>query len=129
MTFLCDTNVISQIYRKKPIPRVMGWLETQGELAISVITMHEILLGFRKAGLKHKESIFLNSLQRISVFPVTETESDLAANFRAQEAQKGRVLHTADALIGATAAHRNLILATQNIKDFANCPVRLFNPF
>ena len=45
--FLLDTNVISELIRAKPEPRVVAWIEATDErlLYLSVLTMGEIRKG------------------------------------------------------------------------------------
>jgi predicted nucleic acid-binding protein len=45
MTFLCDTNVISELARSQPNPGVWTWIATVSSIALSVISLEEILYG------------------------------------------------------------------------------------
>lgn len=53
----------------------------------------------------------------------------MAGEFQAASEKEGIQLADADAMIASTAAVTGRILVTRNIKDFANCPLTLKNPF
>lgn len=127
--FLCDTNVIGQLYARKPNQKVTDWIAEHEGMAISEVTVHEILFRLRRIEAVKKEEKFWWNLTYLTVLPLTREEADLSATLRAEESRSGRILHLADSLIAATAIRNDCTLATRNIKDFANCPVRLFNPF
>lgn len=42
MKWLCDTNVISEVFKKKPNQQVLDWLSGQDEIFLSVVTVEEI---------------------------------------------------------------------------------------
>lgn len=46
---ILDTNVVSEIFRPSPYPRVLEWLASRaGEVAITSITLAELLAGIRR---------------------------------------------------------------------------------
>ena len=45
MTFLCDTNIISELVRPQPNPGVLIWVKNLSFIKISVITLEEIHYG------------------------------------------------------------------------------------
>ncbi|WP_199310274.1 PIN domain-containing protein [Phormidium tenue] len=45
MTFLCDTNIISELARPRPNSGVIDWSQNVTFIAISVITIEEITYG------------------------------------------------------------------------------------
>jgi toxin FitB len=47
MTFLCDTNIISELARPQPNPGVMQWSLGVTAIALSVVTLEEITYGLR----------------------------------------------------------------------------------
>lgn len=50
MSWLLDTNVISELVRRQPEPKVVEWVDTQPEstLFLSIITLGEIKKGIAK---------------------------------------------------------------------------------
>jgi predicted nucleic acid-binding protein len=45
MTFLCDTNIISELVRPQPNAGVLIWVKNLSSINISVITLEEIHYG------------------------------------------------------------------------------------
>ena len=42
---LVDTNVLSELSRSRPDPRVLAWASQRSEVAVSVVTVEEIHFG------------------------------------------------------------------------------------
>ena len=63
------------------------------------------------------------------ILPIGIEEADQAASLRARAHESGRVLDLGDALIAATAAARNLAVATRNTKDFEGLDLEILNPW
>ena len=130
MTFLCDTNVISEIMKKSPDTAVLEWFSSFEEIGMSVITLEEMIYGLRRKGLFLKEAWlrrFTASAAR--VFPVEMEDSYWAGEKRGLLSAQGRQGHQADALIAAAAWRNGLVLATRNLRDFEKYGVALFNPW
>lgn len=45
MIYLCDTNIISELAKPRPNPGVLAWSSELTAMALSVITLEEILYG------------------------------------------------------------------------------------
>ncbi len=133
--YLLDTNIISEIAKPQRDPRVVAFLDAVDDAYISVITLHELSFGLerlppgaRRRSLHEAVNRFL-ALYDDRILPIGPHEARQAATLRAREQEQGRILHLADALIGATALNRNLVLATRNVDDFAKLDLSLFNPW
>ena len=128
--YLCDTNVISEIMKKKPDPAVAAWFSSLTGIGLSVITVEELVFGLRRKKLFEKEAWlrrFTASAARI--FPVDMEDVFWAGEKRGILSMQGRQVFQADALIAAAAWRNGLILASRNIKDFKNIGIPLFNPW
>ncbi len=121
--YLLDTNVCVFYLRgkfdiDKAIDRV-GW----DNCYISEITMFELKLGVELS--KQKDGIDrtkgLNGFfKEINIIPITES-IDFAAKEKVRLRLKGTPLDDDfDLLIGATAVANNLVMVTENNKDFKN---------
>jgi predicted nucleic acid-binding protein len=130
VTYLCDTNVLSELARPAPNPGVLAWAAEVRNVSISAITIDEVIFGLTLRPnariLAWFEEFVANSCQ---VLDVTAAVARLAGAMRARLAGRGQVRTQADMLIAASAAAHGLTLVTRNTKDFAGCGVDLLNPF
>jgi len=134
VSFLLDTNVISETRRKLPSPQVVSWFRQvePAALNISVLTLGEIAKGVARHARRDAvqaaalqqwlESTRLNYSDRILGIDseIAETWGRLAAE---------RPLAVIDGLIAATALVRGLTLVTRNVGDIAGTGVTVLNPW
>jgi hypothetical protein len=135
---ILDTNVLSELMRPKPSPRVLAWVAKQPatELITTSITEAEIFYGIelltkgkrREGILTAAEAMFAEDLAgRIFGF-----EGDAARVFSKITAHRralGRPISHADAQIAAIAQVRGANLATRNIADFEDCGLDVVDPW
>jgi hypothetical protein len=126
---LLDTNIISEMMKPAPDPKVVRWLDQQEttELFISTITIGEIAYG-----LTSLEKFFYHVIREAFEYRILsfdEVAAHLYGIVMAQRRQKGKPLSMADGQIAAIARAHNCALATRNIKDFTGCELELLNPF
>ncbi len=136
MAFLLDTNVVSELRKKHRCDRnVAAWQidVAEDEFFVSAITMMEIRSGILLAKSKN-----LPQAELLSEWYETQVKTtffgkvlpvDLEVSEYCSVLVNMRTRSLADALIAATAHVRNLTLATRNIDDFADCGVKLVNPW
>ena len=133
--FLLDTNVISEIVKPEPDPRVITFLASQSELWLSTVVVHEIEFGLHLLPVGDRRNnlgIAMAALvdeYRDFVLPIDRREAEHAAVLRAVARRSGRVLHLADALIAGTAKVHDLCIATRNAKDFEGLDADVANPW
>jgi predicted nucleic acid-binding protein len=130
-----DTNVISELMRLKPEPKVVDFLKVCEEPIVSAIVFHEIAYGIerlRDAEKKLQLELFLRGLKemyRDRVVEVGVALAELAGRLRARASTSGWVLSESDSVIAATAIEKGARLATRNIEDFERLPIPLLNPW
>lgn len=133
-----DTNVISEVFRPAPDPKVLAWIEAQDgdELFTTAITEAEIFCGieFMPAGkrrsdlLSATETYFRNDLAgRILNFD--SAAARVYADIVGIRKRKGLAVSTNDAQIAAIAREHKAVLATRNTSDFEECGIELINPW
>jgi predicted nucleic acid-binding protein len=83
-------------------------------VVISTITVHEVGVGLRDGEAALTDAL----LASFAVVPFGTKEAELSARWRREYRSRGITLELGDTAIAATAAIRNLPLATGNAKDF-----------
>lgn len=137
--FLLDTNVIAEIIKLKPEPKVIQWLEaTQEELLfLSVLTIGEIRKGIHlhpDAARRAKREAFLASDVRERfedrILPIDDAVAERWGLLAAKaKTEKNHALPVIDGLLAATALHHDLTFVTRNAGDVAATGVPVFNPW
>ena len=129
MSYLVDTNVISELCRRHPDKGVLAWAGGVTRAAISVISVEEIFFGLawrpNASVLEWLEAFF----QHHEVLPVSQSIARSGGELRGRLTARGIVREQADMLIAATAQAHQLTLVTRNTRDFENCGIGLLNPF
>lgn len=129
-TLLCDTNVVSEIMKKYPDGKVETWFSGLTSVAVSVITIEEIVFGLRRKKLYEKESWLRRfTASACRIIEVTAEDVFWAGEKRGMLSTGGRTVFQADALIAAAAWRCGLVLATRNIRDFDNFGIPLLSPW
>jgi predicted nucleic acid-binding protein len=136
VSFLVDTDVLSDPSRPQPSPKVDAWLVAhQSQLYTSAISIGEIKRGIerlptgaKRNGLeKWLEAVLASMDGRILAYNsrVAETWGAMMANLERQ----GRPMPLTDSLIAAIAKRHTLTLVTRNTADFAHTGLRVANSF
>ena len=138
MTFLLDTNVVSEWAKPRPDPGVIDWLAAVDEdrVYISVITISEIRYGIEQmpfgARRKRIEDWFMMDLPMrfdkriLSIsFDVADAWGKITNRARAV----GRQIGPMDGFIAATAQTTELTLVTRNVADFEFLGLRVISPW
>lgn len=127
---LADTNILGELARPRPNPGVISWAQTVHKIALSVITIEEVMFGLSRRPSNRIRVWFDEFLgTHCEVLEVTRPIALLAGTLRGQLAARGMVRTQADILIAATAAHHGLMLVTRNTRDFEECGIAVLNPF
>jgi predicted nucleic acid-binding protein len=131
---ILDTNVISELMRPEPSPRVSGWVAKQDatELATTSITEAEILYGIEvlKKG-KRRDQLFAAAEAMFAedfAGRILAFDGNAARNFAGIAATRralGRPISHPDAI----AKTRGAMLATRNVADFEGCGLDLVDPW
>ena len=132
MSFILDTNIISDIHRKNKLPS--DWLNgvDQSKVFFSVVTISEFEKGIamkrRKDASKATElAAWLAQFRRLhekQFLIVDEAVAEISGRFLAT-----RTRDTHDCQIAATAFVHRYSVVTRNVADFADLPVAVINPW
>lgn len=121
MNYLLDTNICIYIINKKPAAALKKVQSRQpGQIAISTITMAELEYGVARSRYPDRNRIALLEF----LFPFTILDFDQKASMeygriRTSLESRGRPVGPMDLLLAAQAKAHNLILVTNNEKEFA----------
>ena len=122
-----DTNVISELWKVEPNPKVLIWIDAQAveTLYLSAITVAELRYGLATmAEGKHRkiyqERLKYEVLSTFSdrVLPFDLDASEAYADLMARARSGGKAIGKADGYIAATAAAHGLMVATRDTRPF-----------
>lgn len=135
MSYLVDTNIISELTRPKPAARVAAWFEEVADeaLHLSVLTLGELRRGVEKlpSG-KRKEKLRYWLEQELPAWFGTRLlpiDAAVADTWGRLQAGAERTLPAVDSLLAATALHHHLRLVTRNTMDFDVGGLETINPW
>ena len=133
-----DTNVVSEVLKPQPEPRVVAWLESlTDDVAITAVTLAELLAGLRRLpdGQRREdltsrvEGAIRPYLDAGEVFAFDAAAAPRYADILAAREQAGMPIATGDAQIAAICRSRDALCATRNVKDFMHAGVALITPW
>ena len=138
MSFLLDTNVISEWIKPEPNAGVVAWLAEIDEdrVLISIVSLAELRRGVDRmdqgarrrrldAWLRHDLPIRFEG----RVLGIDMAVADAWGGVVARQEARGRPIAAMDAFIAATAEVYALTLVTRNVADFATSVERVFDPW
>lgn len=134
MTYLADTNVLSEAMRSSPDPQVLRWLRRhEQEIVLDPIILGEIQFGIflLPSGRRRQrlETWFEIGVSRFICLPWEAATGQRWARLLADLRAAGTAMPVQDSLIAATALVHGLTVATRNVADFAKAGVPVVNPF
>ena len=124
--YLLDTNLLSEVLRKRPDPGVLDRLRAASarRLCTSAICIAELRHGAARhpSGGSLWERIASEVLPRVRILPLGEAEAIRAGDLLATLEARGEPIGIEDVLIGATALVGDLAVATRNTRHFDRIP-------
>lgn len=118
---LIDTDIFSEI-RKGKNPKVIAKAITYKALfskyTISVITVLEIIKGWRKLNRNDRIQEFLADLPQLEILNLDQKSAQLSGLIHADLEKTGQPIGLADVLIASISIQNNLILVTGNTKHY-----------
>jgi predicted nucleic acid-binding protein len=138
LSFLLDTNVVSEWVKPRPDPGVVAWLAEADEdrVFISVITLAELRHGIermaqgaRRARLEAwlRDELSLRFEGRI--LPIDAPVADAWGKVVVHREAMGRPIGVMDAFVAALVGVHDLTLVTRNSTDFEASVERIVNPW
>ena len=125
MSYLLDTNVLSELRRKRPDTHVVAWVESRpaSVLYLSVLSVGEIRRGVEALSAGRHRVALLDWLEvDLPAFfagRLLAVDRAVAERWGRLLAQTARPLPAIDSLLAATALQHGLTMVTRNARDFA----------
>ena len=135
MSYLIDTNVLSELRRKAPDEHVARWFSGRpaGTLYLSVLTLGEIRKGIERLADLPRRLALLDWLEtKLPAFfaaRILSIDAAVADRWGRMVARAGRPLPAVDSLLAATAAQHGLIFVTRNLRDVQGLGAEVLNPW
>ncbi len=135
MSYLIDTNVLSELRRREPNQGVIEWFEQRPAttLYLSVLTLGEIRKGIDSLVNDDRQLKLLDWLEvELPQFfsgRILPVDVEVADRWGRLNAQMARPIPAIDSLLAATAFTHGLKLVTRNVRDFNYPELDVINPW
>lgn len=135
---ILDTNVVSALMRAQPQAAVVAWLDNQpaDSIWITAVTLFETRFGLallpagkRRRSLQAAFEAFLGEELQDRVLDLDAAAAGRAADLAAHRHRSGQPVDIRDTLIGGIALARRAVLATRNVRHFADLDVPVVDPW
>jgi len=134
---ILDSNVVSEVMRPHPEPRVIAWLDRQPRQSVwlTAITVFEIRFGLlampagkrREAYTQGFENVLNRIDHRIASFDTEAAEQ--ASGLMASRKIKGIPRESRDTMIAGIVLVHHATFATRNIRDFDDIAATIIDPW
>ena len=136
--WLLDTNVLSELRRPRPEPKVVAFIKAQplDNLYVSSVTLAEIRFGIelvadpgRRAGLN---DWLTNKVRPMFGQRVLSVSEDIMFKWRLLVEEGRKIGHTfsqPDLIIAATALEHGLTVVSRDTKDYEKAKAAVLNPW
>ena len=131
--YLLDTNVVSELRRKKPHGAVVAWVQSvdDKDLYLSSVTLAEIQAGIeitRDQDIERAVELEAWLDEVAATYNILDLDGNAFRAWAKLMHKKSDTLYE-DGMIAAIAKVNKLIVVTRNITDFESFDVKLLNPF
>jgi tRNA(fMet)-specific endonuclease VapC len=120
---LIDTDILSET-RKGKNPKInaksITYRAIWQQYTTSVITVSEIIKGWRKINRNDRIQEFLADLSEVEILHLDQSCAEISGLIQADLEKAGQPIGLADVLIASIAIENNLILVTGNTKHYQN---------
>ncbi|MEO0760829.1 MAG: type II toxin-antitoxin system VapC family toxin [Pseudomonadota bacterium] len=135
---ILDTNVVSEMLRPTPEPRVEAWLARQdgGQVFLTAITEAELRTGVaimadgrRRDDLAKAIDAMLREDFRGRILPFDSAAASAYATIAAERRPVGRPISQFDCQIAAIGRVHAAAVATRNVRDFEGAGIEVIDPW
>jgi tRNA(fMet)-specific endonuclease VapC len=126
VSYLFDTDALSETFRLRPAERFAAWLATvpADDQFASAVSIGELYRGAFRSPNRERwlDRIDYDLLPRLVVLPYDTPIARIYGEIRARMEADGRMPGEADLQIAATALHHGLSVVTGNVRHFERVP-------
>jgi tRNA(fMet)-specific endonuclease VapC len=123
LKYLLDTNIVIYVIKRRPVEVLQLFNENANRMAISVVTLAELLHGAEKSSQSASNLAAVEDFcSRLQVLPYTPKAAQHYGSIRAALETMGQPIGVNDLHIAAHARSEGLVLVTNNVKEFAKVP-------
>jgi len=121
--YLLDTNILSELVKKRPNPQVLSQLRSKSTLTLftSCICIMELRFG---SALRDDFEVFWEKINkeiisRVKILPIGEKEALVSGDILADLRKTGQSIGVEDVLIAASALTNQCTIVTANTRHFS----------
>ncbi|HDS1818256.1 TPA: tRNA(fMet)-specific endonuclease VapC [Pseudomonas putida] len=123
LRYMLDTNICIFTIKNKPQRVREAFNRHHGQLAISTITLMELIYGAEKSDYPERNlSVVEGFAARLEVLDYDSHAAEQSGQLRAELARSGMPIGPYDQLIAGHARALGLILVTNNLREFQRVP-------
>lgn len=135
---ILDTNIVSEMLRAAPEPRVEAWLAAQdgGQVYLTATSEAELRYGVailadskRRTALAEAIDAMLREDFRDRILPFDSAAAETYAVIAAGRREVGRPISQFDCQIAAIGRAQGAAVATRNTRDFDGCGIEMIDPW
>ena len=121
--YLLDTNIVIYVIKQRPLKVLEVFNRHQGRMAVSSITMAELIHGAEKSSLPSRNlGVVEDFCSRLAVLAYGVEAAYHYGSIRATLEQAGQPIGVNDLHIAAHARSQGLTLVTNNLREFERVP-------
>ncbi|MDX9885987.1 type II toxin-antitoxin system tRNA(fMet)-specific endonuclease VapC [Thauera sp.] len=119
LRYLLDTNIVIYVIKRRPLSALALFNENAGHMAISSITLAELMHGAEKSNAPTRSLAAVEDFcSRLQVLPYGPKAAMHYGNIRAQLETRGQTIGVNDLHIAAHARSEGLTLVSNNLREF-----------
>lgn len=123
LKYLLDTNIVIYVIKQRPIEVLTIFNKQQGRMAISAISLAELVHGSEKSQFPERNlAVVEDFCSRLTTLPYDDSAAYHYGSIRAVLERTGKSLGVNDLHIAAQARSQGLILVSNNLREFERVP-------
>ena len=119
LRYLLDTNIVIYVIKRRPLSALQLFNEQAGHMAISAITLAELLDGAEKSNAPVRSlAVVEDFCSRLEVLPYGPKAAQHYGSIRSTLEKRGQPIGVNDLHIAAHARSEGLTLVSNNLREF-----------